>query len=181
MTVNLELRKKGNNNLARHVGRIPANVYGKGIENQMVFCDRGELEKILSSYSNGLLATAVFDVTINGKKKRAIIKDIQYNRISYVVEHIDFMLVEDTSIVKVKVPVHCFGESKCKGIQQGGILKRVKRYVTTRGPLNKIPKSFSVDIEPLEVGGLVFVKDLSADASLVLMESPKQVLVLVNK
>lgn len=179
--MNLKSREKGNNNLIRHQGKVLVNLYGKGTENQMCVCEKAEFEKILSSCAEGELATTVFDLTVDGKKKRAILKEIQYDRITYNVQHLDLMMVEDSSVVTIKVPVHCKGEDRCEGVKQGGILKRIKRYIRIKGALKAIPKRFTIDVASLEMGGLIAVKDVSIDSSLVTKESPDQVLVIVNK
>ena len=181
MKMNLKSREKGNNNLIRHQGKVLVNLYGKGTENQMCVCEKAEFEKILSSHVEGELATTVFDVTLDGNQKQAILKEIQYDRITYNVQHLDLMMVEDDTVVTVKVPVHCTGEDRCEGVKQGGILKRIKRDIRIKGALKNIPKHFSIDVASLEMGGLIAVKDVTIENSLVSRESPEQVLVIVNK
>jgi len=64
---------------------------------------------VLRSIKPSMLATTIFDLSLNGKMEKAIVKDIQYDRISYRVIHLDFEALSADTTVNLNVPVICTG------------------------------------------------------------------------
>ena len=81
-----------------------------------------------------------------GNERRVIVKEIQYEPVSYRVNHLDFEeLIADRPIT-VKVPLEVVGIADCAGIKLGGTLQQVLRHVRVRCLPKDIPTVFQVDI-----------------------------------
>ena len=70
---------------------------------------------------------------------------------------------------------------KCKGVNQGGQLKRVKRSIKTYCLVKEIPEHFVIDVENVALGDQIRVSDIALTPSMRLQIHEKQVLVSVTK
>ncbi len=93
----------------RSEGRIPAVVYGQGMEPLSISVDRREL-RIAVSGSAGL--NTILDLTINGEMYPSIIKDAQRHPVRLNIEHLDFIQVDLNAQIIVNVPINLTGEAK---------------------------------------------------------------------
>ena len=110
------------------------------------------------------------ELDIDGKKAKAIIKDIQFHPLTDEIEHIDFLEIEDGRKVKVEIPVRFKGTSP--GVKTGGKLIQSMRKVKVKvDPVNLIDELF-IDISELELGSSVRVKDIQLAEGMELMVNP---------
>ena len=91
-----------------------------------------EFEAVLRKLPKGYLPTTIFELDMEGKTKKAIVKDIQYHPTTYRILHLDFLILEPKITVDVKVPINCIGEADCVGVKLGGFVRPVKRHVEVR-------------------------------------------------
>ena len=185
MDLKLEKRlgnKKSELGSIRRKGDIPSVFYlreGKG--SKSVTVNGAEFTTLLRGLSKGCLATKLVTVEYEGKKVKALIKDISYHRVTYAIEHIDLMEVAMDDQIDVSVPVICRGEEACGGITQGGQLKIVKRALKTSVKVKEIPESFIVDVANLQLGDSIRIRDLPMTPSMKVAIHRDQVLVVVSK
>ncbi|MBS0584935.1 MAG: 50S ribosomal protein L25 [Verrucomicrobia bacterium] len=184
MKLKLEKREKttkGELARIRREGNIPAVFYVKNKESLAVTIKGDEFKTYLRQITPGCLATQIFDLEIDSKKCRAIVKDIQYERTTYRIEHIDLMELKDKERVSLYVPVICKGEDRCVGVSLGGQLKRVKRAVKVSVESQEIPEAFVLDVSKLGLGEALRVKDLPLTSTMKVALQPNQGIVTVNK
>ena len=93
----------------RREGRIPAVVYGHGMDPLAVDIDRRELRAALSGAA-GL--NTILDLTVDGAVYPSLIKDIQRHPVRRTVLHVDFIQVDLNAEITVTVPVRLEGEAK---------------------------------------------------------------------
>ncbi|KKW28235.1 MAG: 50S ribosomal protein L25, partial [Candidatus Uhrbacteria bacterium GW2011_GWD2_52_7] len=74
----------------RSEGKVPAVVYGFGIEPTSITVDRNEFIRVFSSAGN----STVVDLTIGGTKHPVLIGDIQRDPLTNFVTHADFRRVD---------------------------------------------------------------------------------------
>lgn len=182
MDITLEERESRKGlKLLRREQYIPAVVYDKKGKSVSVKLEKKVFEKHLRDLEEGGLATARFTVTFGKEKFSAYVKDISYHRTTYEILHIDFMKVIDSDRISIHIPVVLKGVDKCKGITQGGKLKKVKRSVKTSCLVKELPEHFVIDVQEVGLGDQVRVSDLSPTDSMRFQIHPKQVLVSVTK
>lgn len=165
----------------RHQGDIPASVYSKGKPCDKITVKGAEFEAVLRKLPKGYLPTTTFELEMDGKTKKAIVKDIQYHPTTYRILHLDFLILEPKITVDVKVPINCIGEADCVGVKLGGFVRPVKRHVEVRCLPDDIPTDFKVDIKSLEIGQSKRVSDIEAGAMVRLLAKPKEILVVIAK
>ncbi len=166
---------------ARRDGDVPAVMYSSGKSCEMILVNGTELGTILREMKSGLLPTTVFELEMDGKVRRAIIKDIQYDVTSYRVTHIDFEELFDGTPVHVKVPIQCAGTGDCVGVKLGGFLRQVIRFVKVECLPQSIPQSFSVDVRNLGIRQSKRLSDIAFPQGVRPLAPLQEVVVVVAK
>jgi large subunit ribosomal protein L25 len=93
--------------------------------------------------------------------------------------HIDFVRIEMTSKIRVKVSVEIVGLAA--GVKtEGGILDFVSRDIEVECLPGNIPKTLPVDVTALKIGDAFRVSDLSAPEGVTVMEDAERVIVHVT-
>ncbi len=99
------------------------------------------------------------NLTIDGKDYKAIMQDIQFHTITDKIQHIDFLLLNEDKPVLIDIPVKLIGTSI--GARQGGKLLTNIRRLKVRALPKDLPDSVDINIENLNIGQAIRVKDLS--------------------
>ncbi len=102
--------------------------------------------------------THYVELTIDGKKTRAMLQEIQYHPVSDIVMHADFLRLFDDKPITISVPVQPVGVAP--GVLQGGKLVTKIRKLKLKGCPNDIPQVVDINISNLEIGQSVKVEDL---------------------
>lgn len=142
--------KKSERNRLRREGYIPAAIYVRGKSAETIALKSNEYSAQMQHLQPGRLSTQIFIlIDENGKERRAILKEIQYNVTNYNVIHLDFEELHDDLPVKVKVPIECVGAAECPGVKLGGVLRQVIRTLRIRCLPKDIPAVFQLDARTL--------------------------------
>lgn len=160
---------------------IAAVIYQKGKPNENVTVKGSEFHAILRGLPKGYLPVTVFELDLDGKKSKAIVKDIQYHPTTYQILHLDFLLLSDKIPVDVKVPIVCTGEADCVGIKLGGFLRQVIRHLRVSCLPKDIPADFKLDIRELGIGQTKRIRDIEMNETLRLLGKEEEVVVVIAK
>lgn len=158
--------KKSQAKVLRREGKIPAVVYHKSKDAESVSVDSKAFTVLLRGVQPGRLCTTIFLLTDHSGKRKAILKDIQYNPVSYEVIHLDFEELIEDSTVNVKVPIEFIGVDDCVGIKLGGFLRQVKRHLRVNCLPKNIPSHFQLDIREMVLYDSKRMKDLEISPDL---------------
>jgi large subunit ribosomal protein L25 len=142
---------KGENNRLRRDGNIPAIIYNQGKPGHPVYIKKEEFDAILRKMQPGLLSTTFFELSDGEKKVKVLIKEVQYHKTSYAIEHIDFIAVSDERPIQVNVPIQLSGVADCVGAKLGGFLRPVIRFLRVSCLPKHLPQSFMLDVKDLGV------------------------------
>jgi len=156
---------KFNKNHARRVrveGKIPAVVYGAGMDAVAVTVDPRVVTKILHSEAGH---NTIFDLNVEGADLvKAMIVDWQHEPIKGKLLHIDFKRIAMDKAMRVSVPVQLTGVPA--GVKNsGGILDQVLREVEIECLPSDIPDHIDVDVSNLELYGAIHISDLPHSGS----------------
>jgi large subunit ribosomal protein L25 len=155
----------------RAAGRVPAVVYGQGMESTPVSVDSQELYHVLRAGG----ANVLLDLVVDGKGLLALAKDVQRDHIRGRFVHVDFLAVSRTEKITIQVPVQVVGESL--GVKAGGVLEHHLWEVQVECLPGDVPESIEADITQLAVGDSLKVGDLAAPPGVTVL-SPQDELVL---
>ena len=176
ITVEATPRDTRGKNAARRIrraGQIPAVIYGGSGEPLAVAVNAKQVAGILRSESGH---NTIFTVKLNGSEHKAILKDWQVDPAKGSLLHVDMLRIAMDVRMRVKVPVHTFGEPQ--GVKmQGGIFEMVTREVEIECLPSEIPDEFKVDVSGLMIGKQLRVADLLLDPQKIkLLTDPQRVI-----
>jgi large subunit ribosomal protein L25 len=144
----------------RASGKVPAVVYGVGIEATAITVDWRELRQALTT-DKGL--NAVIDLKVGSHTHTTIVKDVQRHPVRRDVLHIDFLVVEADKPVQAEVPIVLEGEP-IKVLQERGVVDQTLHMLTVMAKPADIPGSIALDISELEIGHTITLADLALPA-----------------
>jgi large subunit ribosomal protein L25 len=157
----------------RREGLIPGVLYGHGNPAQSLAVEPAALREALSTEAG---RHAVLEITFEGQKKvhRAIVKELELDKVKHNVIHLDLEEVRLDQVVESQVAVHFEGTSA--GVKMGGMLDETTREVTVRGLVTDIPEHLAADISELGLGDSLHVSDLAVPDGLEVLDDPEAVL-----
>jgi len=139
----------------RHVGRVPAVVYGHGMQPLSVSVGARELRTALSVH--GLNQVLTLDV--GGNDHLVLTRQLQRHPVRHTLAHVDFQVVRRDEVVSAEVPVVIVGTA-VKVERDRGVLEHPLSSLSIRSTPEQIPQEITVDVSDLEVGGALRVRDL---------------------
>jgi len=160
--LNAELREvKGTSasrRLRREEGLTPAIVYGADKEVTQVTMALKDLNK---AFEDERFFSHIVQLNVSGTVENVLIKDVQRHPFRPVVLHVDFLRVNDDTIIKQHIPLHFTNEEACKGVKlQGGKITHVMSDVEVICAAGVLPEFIEVDLVDAEVGTLIHLSDL---------------------
>ena len=155
-------REERGKNAARRLrvaGQVPATLYGGKGGAISVAVNTKQLSAILRSESGH---NTIFTVKLPDSEQSAIVKDLQVDPVKGVLLHVDLLRIAMDVRMRVKVPVHTFGEPQ--GVKlQGGVFEVVLREVEIETLPADIPSEFRADVSQLMIGQHLRAGDLPLD------------------
>lgn len=144
----------------RREGKVPAVVYGLGIDPVTVSVEWPELREVLTT-DLGLNALVTLD--IDGDQLLAVVKDLQRHPVRRDVIHVDFMRVTEDQMIEVEVPIVLEGEARNVTMYDGMIDQSMYTMTVSVRPADA-PEQIVVDVTDLELGETIKVSDISLPA-----------------
>lgn len=149
---------KGGARAARRAGNIPAVIYGNAKATVTLSVEGNPLS---NEYRKGGFMNKIVALKSEKATYFALPREIQLNPVSDKVEHIDFMHVDASTEVRVRVPVHYLNIEKSVGIKRGGVLNVVRRYMDVMCNVRAIPTHIDIDITNVNIGTSIHIKDIA--------------------
>ena len=156
----------------RRAGRIPAVVYGKGMEPVPLSLDEQEAVQLFESIP---VENTVLQLSIGGAgAMRALVREIQTHPYRPDILHVDLMRVRKGIAVEVDIPLVFVGTAA--GTLVGGRLDVVAHDTHVRCTPSRIPESIEMDVSGLEIGDSLRIADITLDRDIELLSSPDTVI-----
>jgi large subunit ribosomal protein L25 len=173
VTLNVEKREgtgKGPARRARMAGKVPAVVYGRGMEPVSISVDRREF---LTALNTDAGMNVLLNLTVDGEKITTLARELQRDPVKGTLLHADFVKVDLTVEVEVEVPVHLIGEAP--GVREGGVLESPLFTVHVRCLPGDVPEAIEADISNLNIGDSLRVADLAEGRGFHIENDPESV------
>jgi large subunit ribosomal protein L25 len=176
-TVEGKVREERGKNAARRTrltGMVPAVLYGGRKESVALSVNAKQVAKILRSETGH---NTIFTVRVaDGAEEKAMMKDWQVDPLKGSLLHVDMLRIAMDVRMRVRVPVHTFGEPQ--GVKlQGGIFEMVTREVEVECLPADIPEEFKVDVSGLMIGNQLRAGSIELDPEKIkLMTDPLRVI-----
>lgn len=134
----------------RRAGKIPAVFYFHQEKPIALSVDLKELKAGIHSHAH------IFEIQINTKKQKCILKEIQRDPVSDEIIHADFMGITLKEEITVMVPLRLTGTAI--GVREfGGILEQHLWELEVKCKATEIPDEIALDISNLNIGDSVSV------------------------
>jgi large subunit ribosomal protein L25 len=161
----------------RAAGRVPAVLYGAGVESTPLSVDAKELYHLLHT---GAGSNVLIDLRVDGKDHLALAREIQRDHIHDRYIHVDFLAVRRDTKVTLSVPIRLVGESP--GVKLGGVLEHHLWELQVECLPSDVPDAIEADISALEeIGTSLRVSDLVAPEGVTILTSPEESVVAVQQ
>lgn len=150
--------KGASRRLRRQEGRLPAVIYGGSKEAQSISLELRELNKALESEA---FYSHVLTINIDGKPQQAVLKALQRHPAKGTPMHADFLRVDATHKLTMKVPVHYLNQDSCVGVKlEGGELAIMASEVEIACLPGNLPEYLEVDLKDVHIGTTLHLSDI---------------------
>ncbi len=95
------------------------------------------------------------ELTIDGKKTMAVVKDIQFQPVTDGLLHMDFLEVSEQKPIVMEVPVVLEGHAE--GVKAGGKLTLQMRKLRVKAVYTNIPEKLFINVDHLGLGKTIQV------------------------
>jgi large subunit ribosomal protein L25 len=139
------------NRRLRRSGKIPAILYGHGLQNVSLAVDA---EAITAAIRHGSRLVSLTGAV----NESAFIRDLQWDTWGLHILHVDFTRISEHEIVEVRVQVELRGEAP--GVREGGVVVQHVHEVEIACPAALIPEKLAVNINHLALNGSIALNSL---------------------
>ncbi len=129
----------------RREGYVPGVVYGHGFDPILVQSEYGTMEKVVRDAGKH---TPVH-LTIDSKKKIALIKDIDRDPVRSRIRHVSFHAVKANDVVQAEVPIHLVGMGESVAEKAGLIVLQAIDTVEIKAKPADLPEALEISIAEL--------------------------------
>jgi large subunit ribosomal protein L25 len=158
----------------RAAGRVPAVVYGRGMEPMHVSIDSRELFHLLHTDAG---VNVLVDLRVDGDHFLALPREVQRDLIKGRFVHVDFLRIARDEKITVEVPVHVVGESH--GVKEGGVVEHHLWNLQVECLPTDVPTHIDADITKLGINESLKVSDLEPPEKCTILTSADEVVVSV--
>ncbi|MEK6746638.1 MAG: 50S ribosomal protein L25/general stress protein Ctc [Pseudomonadota bacterium] len=148
---------KGISRSLRREGKIPGVLYSKGKEAVRISLP---LKEVAMEYAKGRFSSRLLELKFADKTIKALPKDLQFNPVTDMIEHVDFIGVEAGSTLRVNVPVKVTGQERSVGLKRGGVYNIVRHEIEFICLPDAIPTHIEINIQAVDIGHSVHINDI---------------------
>lgn len=165
---------KGVARKVRATGRVPAVLYGGGIDPLSLTVDSGALWHALHTDAG---SNVLIDLAVDGDRYLSMPREVQRDIVRGSILHVDFLRIRKDVAIQVDVPVHLTGESV--GVKQGGVVEHHLWELRVECLPTEVPESIEADITKLEIGDALHLKDLRIPGNVTVLTPEDEIIVSV--
>jgi large subunit ribosomal protein L25 len=165
-------------NRMRKEGRLPAVVFGHGLDSASVSLDTHDFEQLRKHVGQN----ALIDLSVDGSKTTPVlVQHVQIHPVNRRPLHVDLFAVRMTEELIVDVPLIATGESSAV-TQLGGTLLHPTEHLRVKALPDHLPQSISYVIDTLtDFDSVVKVSDLEIPDDVTLLTDLDEVIATVQR
>lgn len=149
---------KGASRRLRHTGKVPAVIYGAGKDAASITIDHNSLFHHLEHEA---FYSHILNITVDGKKEKAVLKDLQRHPFKPTILHADFLRVSDKEKLRMNIPLHFIGGEDAPGVRiDGGMITHNVSDVEISCLPGDLPEYLEVDLSELELEHSLHLSDI---------------------
>ncbi len=148
----------------RRSGRVPGILYGAGKDALSIELDHNDLYHKLRQEA---FHSSVLTIKMAGEEQPALLRDVQMHPFKQIVLHVDFLRVDATRKIHMKVPFHFINGEISPGVKLSGAnISHILNEVEVLCLPGDLPEFIEVDLKNLTIGHSLHLADISAPAGL---------------
>ena len=155
---------KGQLNIIRNSGNVPAIIYGGKDQNQKISISKKLLKTLIEKEN---FFSTIITLNVNGKPQNVLPREIKYHILSDEPTHVDFLRVLPGVKVKIEIPVNFINQDKSPGLKKNGVLNIVRRKIELKCPSEKIPENLTLDLDGVDIGESFKISSVKLDPEVV--------------
>ena len=158
VTIQAEARQgtgKGVARKLRAVGKVPAVLYGRGLDPVAVAVDRMSL---IRAFKTDAGRNVLIDLEVDGDTHLTLARELQRDPVRGTILHVDFLKIARDVEIEVDVPINVVGESP--GVKEGGVIEHHIWSVRLSCLPGNVPERLDADISTMVIGDMLRVSDL---------------------
>ena len=156
----------------RDQGLVPGVVYGHKEAVVPVTLPKKELTTHIDRGAH------VFDLSLDGRSEKVLVKDVQYDHLGLEILHVDFARVSLDERVEVTVPLELKGEPK--GTADNGVLQQIVAELEIECLVTDIPDAITHNVSDMGVDDVLHVRDLKLPAGAKAMQDEDLIVAMVK-
>ncbi len=141
----------------RRTGRVPGIIYGGDQPAQVVEFEHNALFHQLKAEA---FHASILTMTLEGKKERVLLRDVQMHPWKNEILHLDFQRVSANRKIHMKVPLHFVNAEVAPGVKGGGIINHVLTELDISCLPDDLPEFIEVDLSQLQLGHSIHLNDM---------------------
>lgn len=166
---------KGSARQARMAGRVPAILYGRGIEPTPLAVDG---KQILHALHTEAGANVLVNLEVEGGRRYlTMVREVQRHPVRGTLLHIDFVNTARDVKTHADVPIQIAGESQ--GVREGGVIEHHLWTLVVEALPTEIPSSIEADISHLGIGDHLRVGDVAAPDGVAVISDPDEIILSI--
>ncbi|HEY8668332.1 MAG TPA: 50S ribosomal protein L25 [Tepidisphaeraceae bacterium] len=167
-----ELGSRPNKRL-RDAGFVPGVIYGHKEAVVPVSLPKRELVNHLTRGAH------LFDLSLDGKSEKVLVKEVQYDHLGMEVIHIDFARVSLDEKVEITVQLELKGEPK--GEADGGVLQQIINELELECVVTDIPDIIRHNVTDMALNDVLHIKDLKLPPNVRCTQDPELIVATVKE
>lgn len=160
----------------RREGKLPAIVYGYGVESMPIVLDHKSSSRILANAESSSLIM----ISLDGKEYPTLVREKQWDYIRRSLTHVDFQVVSMTELIAAHVRIELIGVSAAVKNFDAILLTGLNELEVEALPAN-LPESIEIDISGLvNIGDGIFVRDIVVSNDITLLSDPDAMIAMAT-
>ena len=150
---------KGASRRLRRVNKIPAVLYGAGRPAWSLLLKENQLMRNLQEEA---FYAAIIELTLDGKKQKVFLRDLQRHPAKPFVLHVDLQRVRDDVEMTVVLPLHYLNEETAHGVKmEGGQVIRNSVDIEITCLPGVLPSYIEVGLADLKLGDSLHLSNIT--------------------
>ncbi len=164
--------------ITRSEGKIPAVVYGHGLENKNLELDYTSFDKVFKAGGE----STIIDLNINDELLKVVVADVQYDPVKSNYSHVDFHNVKMDEEITASVELNFIGEARMVK-ESGGVLVHNISEIEIKCLPGDLVGEIDVDISKLDTfEDVITIADLVISSKIeIIGHEPTDVVAMVSR
>ncbi len=163
---------KGASRRLRRAGRIPAVIYGGGVDPASIELEH---EPTWLAQMNDWFYSSIITLAVDGKAEQVLLRDMQRHPYKQIIMHMDFQRVKAGEKIHVKVPLHFVNidESPAGKAADVSVTSELNDLDIVCLPKD-LPEFIEIDLGKMEAGDTVYLADVKLPSGVELAHSASE-------